>query len=189
MAAGRGGFAMINRQRGVRFALPGLREFLERIRKELGLAGTQLVICFVTDAEMARMNEVYRQKRGPTDVLSFPAEQPRRNGVGVRARVGRIPRGTQPNHAGHARVPGREPGKNCRPARRTLAEYLGDIAISPATARQNAKKHGHGLAMELRILMLHGVLHLLGYDHETDHGEMDRLEMKLRRRFGLTWGI
>jgi probable rRNA maturation factor len=39
--------------------------------------------------------------------------------------------------------------------------------------------------VELRILMLHGVLHLLGYDHETDGGEMQRLEMKLRRRFGL----
>jgi probable rRNA maturation factor len=41
----------------------------------------------------------------------------------------------------------------------------------------------------LRILMLHGVLHLLGYDHETDHGEMNRVEDRLRRRFGLTWGI
>jgi len=63
--------------------------------------------------------------------------------------------------------------------------YLGDIAISPATARRYAKKNGRSLAAELRILMLHGVLHLLGYDHESDRGEMDRLEAKLRRRFGL----
>jgi probable rRNA maturation factor len=64
-------------------------------------------------------------------------------------------------------------------------EYLGDIAISPATARRNAKKYGRTLPVELRILMLHGALHLLGYDHETDRGEMNRVEQRLRRRLGL----
>ncbi len=64
-------------------------------------------------------------------------------------------------------------------------EYLGDIAISPATARRYAKKHGRELSSELRVLILHGVLHLLGYDHETDRGEMDRIERKLRKRLGL----
>jgi len=63
--------------------------------------------------------------------------------------------------------------------------YLGDIAISPATARRYAKNNGRSLSAELRVLMLHGVLHLLGYDHEVDSGEMVRLEGKLRRRFGL----
>jgi len=64
-------------------------------------------------------------------------------------------------------------------------ECLGDIAISPATARRYAKKNGRKLSSELRVLILHGVLHLLGYDHETDRGEMDRVERKLRRRLGL----
>jgi probable rRNA maturation factor len=63
--------------------------------------------------------------------------------------------------------------------------YLGDIAISPATARRYAKKNGRHLTSELRVLILHGVLHLLGYDHETDQGQMDRIERKLRSRFGL----
>ncbi len=63
--------------------------------------------------------------------------------------------------------------------------YLGDIAIAPATARRYAKKNGRSLNNELRVLILHGVLHLLGYDHETDRGEMDRIEQKMRRRFGL----
>ena len=63
--------------------------------------------------------------------------------------------------------------------------FLGDIAISPASARRNAKSSGHSLATELRILMLHGVLHLLGYDHETDSGQMHRLEQNLRQRLGL----
>jgi probable rRNA maturation factor len=64
-------------------------------------------------------------------------------------------------------------------------QYLGDIAISPATARRYAKENGRKLSSELRVLILHGVLHLLGYDHETDRGEMDRVERKLRKRLGL----
>jgi probable rRNA maturation factor len=63
---------------------------------------------------------------------------------------------------------------------------LGDIAIAPETARRYAKKNGRSLGNELRVLILHGVLHLLGYDHETDRGEMDRIERKMRRRFGLS---
>src|SRR5277367_7186483 len=69
--------AVINRQRGVKFAVAPLEEFLQRVRDELGLAETELVICFVTDAEIARMNWAFRKKRGPTDVLSFPAEKQR----------------------------------------------------------------------------------------------------------------
>ena len=66
-----------------------------------------------------------------------------------------------------------------------MQTYLGDIAIAPVTARRYAKKNGRSLSNELRVLILHGVLHLLGYDHETDRGEMDRIERKMRRRFGL----
>ena len=76
---------------------------------------------------------------------------------------------------------------NRKVARSSLSAqtFLGDIAISPASARRNAKSSGHSLATELRILMLHGVLHLLGYDHETDSGQMHRLEQNLRQRLGL----
>src|SRR5262249_23856282 len=66
------------------------------------------------------------------------------------------------------------------------SSFLGDIAISPITARRNAKSAGRPLATELRILMLHGVLHLLGYDHEADTGQMDRLEQNLRVKLGLS---
>jgi probable rRNA maturation factor len=65
------------------------------------------------------------------------------------------------------------------------ANELGDIAISPETARRNAKKYGRTVEQEIRILMLHGTLHLLGYDHEADDGAMERLEMRLRRRLRL----
>lgn len=64
-------------------------------------------------------------------------------------------------------------------------KFLGDIAIAPAVARRYAKKNGRTLESEICILILHGILHLLGYDHETDQGQMDRIETKLRRELGL----
>jgi probable rRNA maturation factor len=61
--------------------------------------------------------------------------------------------------------------------------HLGDILISVPTARRQAAAAGHPVERELRILLLHGVLHCLGHDHETDQGEMERLERRLRRVF------
>ena len=60
--------------------------------------------------------------------------------------------------------------------------FLGDIVISVATADRNASAEGHSTGEEIRLLILHGVLHLMGYDHETDHGEMKSLELSLRER-------
>lgn len=62
---------------------------------------------------------------------------------------------------------------------------IGDIVISVATAERNARRLGRSLAQELDVLALHGFLHTLGYDHEKDGGEMDRLEARLRRKLGL----
>jgi probable rRNA maturation factor len=59
---------------------------------------------------------------------------------------------------------------------------LGDIVISVETAEKNARTLGRTLPQELDVLALHGFLHVLGYDHETDDGTMDRLERRLRRR-------
>ena len=143
-----------NHQRTVRLARRPLESFLRRVQDELGLQEIGVTICLVSDAEIARMNETFRKKKGPTDVLSFPSVARRRP---VRRSANKMKAG----------------------------EYLGDIAISPATARRYAKKNGRTLSSELRVLILHGVLHLLGYDHETDRGEMDRVERKFRKRFGL----
>ncbi len=153
---------ILNRQRAVRVARRPLELFLARVRRELGIGPADVTICFVSDAEIARMNQAFRKRRGPTDVLSFPA-------VARHAPV-RFHRRRKP-----------------RSARRSNSEvFLGDVAISPATARRNARKLGRTLPSELQILILHGVLHLLGYDHETDRGEMDRVEARLRQRLGLT---
>jgi rRNA maturation RNase YbeY len=152
---------ILNRQRAVRVARRPLELFLARVRRELGIGEADVTICFVSDAEIARMNQSFRKKKGPTDVLSFPA-------IHRRVRVS-LPR-----------------RRRAGSGRRSPKVFLGDVAISPATARRNAKKLGRSLPGELQILILHGVLHLLGYDHETDRGEMNRVEAELRRRLGLT---
>lgn len=150
---------ILNRQHSVRVPVRELTSFLERARRALRLPAGSLTVCLVTDAEIARWNLAYRGKRGPTDVLSFPAEAEQ----APRAR--RLPR--QPKSTG------------------TLDAYLGDIAIAPAVARRNAVRFGRTFIQEMRVLVLHGILHLMGYDHETDNGQMERRERRLRRTLGL----
>lgn len=67
--------------------------------------------------------------------------------------------------------------------------YLGDVVIAAGVARRQAKEAGHSIHTELRVLALHGLLHLLGYDHERDAGRMARLERRLRRKGGLREGL
>lgn len=152
---------MENHQRRVRIVLPPLERYFARVRKIFGLADGAASIWFVDDAQMARWNRSYRRKRGSTDVLSFPASANGHARRGLPVRVGRR-KSALPDH-----------------------DYLGDIAISPVMAKRNARRFGRTLPDELRILILHGVLHLLGYDHETDGGEMSRVENRLRAKLGL----
>jgi probable rRNA maturation factor len=137
---------IVNRQRRVPVALHPLRRFFECVRRELGFSPESVTIQLISDETMAQLNETFRKKSGPTDVLSFPA-----NGA---------PRAINSN-------------------------YIGDIAISPETARRNARRFSRSLPVEMRILILHGMIHLAGFDHETDHGEMDRFERRLRKRLGV----
>jgi probable rRNA maturation factor len=65
----------------------------------------------------------------------------------------------------------------------------GDLAISLETAAIQAADHGHALQMEVKILILHGLLHLAGYDHEHDQGQMQRRESLLRKQFALPAGL
>jgi probable rRNA maturation factor len=67
--------------------------------------------------------------------------------------------------------------------------HWGDIAISLGRARVQASEFGHSLETEVRILMLHGALHLLGHDHETDSGQMARAEKRWRAKLGLPNGL
>ena len=67
--------------------------------------------------------------------------------------------------------------------------HLGDIVIARGVARRQARAESHPEATEWRVLALHGLLHLLGYDHDADNGVMIRLERRLRRRGGLEHGL
>lgn len=69
------------------------------------------------------------------------------------------------------------------------ANYLGDVVIATGVAQRQAEEAGHSVQTELRVLALHGLLHLLGYDHERDDGQMRRVEARLRRSAGLKEGV
>jgi probable rRNA maturation factor len=166
---------ILNRQRAVRVARQPLEAFCRRVLTEMDLGESDLTICLVSDAEIAQMNEAFRKKKGPTDVLSFPAQKKRWPAASAAKKI-------YTENAEDTETTEKGRGKQDS---RTADTYLGDIAIAPETARRYGKKNGRSLNNELRVLILHGVLHLLGYDHEADRGEMNRIERKLRRRFGL----
>jgi probable rRNA maturation factor len=76
-----------------------------------------------------------------------------------------------------------------KPGRRGAPVLAGDLAISVDTARKQAVAMRHALTVEIKVLMLHGLLHLAGYDHETDDGEMARREERMRAKLGLPHGL
>jgi probable rRNA maturation factor len=165
---------IVNRQHRVRVPVQELTKFLAHARRAVRLPAGSLTVCLVTNAEMARWNRAYRGKRGPTDVLSFPADAEqwqRRN----RRAQGKT-KGRRAERFPSLAFPGSSD---------VSASFLGDIAIAPAVARRNARGFGRTFAEEMRILIVHGMLHLMGYDHETDTGQMDRRERRLRRALGL----
>src|ERR1700675_2180823 len=154
--SGEGFPAIENHQRIVRVNLPALERFLQQVKTEIGLGKDCVAIRLIGNPEMARLNETYRKKNGVTDVLSFPVA-----------------------------ADSAKPGTLRQQVQKARGGFLGDIAIAPKDAPRNAKSLGPQLPEELKVLILHGVLHLLGYDHETDRGEMERIEMRLRRKLGI----
>jgi len=139
-----------------------LARFARRLQSEV--AGGRAFDCLITgDVELRRLNREFRGKDYATDVLSFRAN--RSLTVAAQKRDATEPR---PSGSGM---------------------YLGDIAISIQRARAQGRKFGHGTEHEIRILMLHGLLHLLGMDHESDRGEMARAELRWRTKLGLRNGL
>jgi len=153
----RRGSAHLGNRRARGAAGPRVRRVLRAAAGALGVSG-EVALVLTSDAPVRRLNARYRGKDKPTDVLSFPGPASGRFAPAKKSRR-RI-------HSG-----------DCE-----RQEGLGDIVISLDTAARNAPRFGRTLAQELDILALHGFLHVLGYDHETDDGTMDRLEGRLRKR-------
>ncbi|MFZ3215345.1 MAG: rRNA maturation RNase YbeY [Candidatus Acidiferrales bacterium] len=158
---------ILNRQRRIRVSIPSLEKFLAAARRRLRLPPGSVTVALVSDAQIARWNRAYRGKNRPTDVLSFPAD------------------GSQAEPKNRRKHRPRGAARKARLSASATPAYLGDIAIAPAVARRNALRFGRAFNLEMRILILHGILHLMGYDHETDHGQMERRENLLRRELGL----
>lgn len=125
-------------------------------------------VAIVSDARVRALNRQYRRIDHPTDVLSFPVDN--------------SPPRTQSSRRS-------EPKEFSARSASSAARFLGDIVIARGVARRQAREAGHSEATEMKVLALHGLLHLLGYDHERDNGAMARLERKLRRRGGLREGL
>jgi len=152
--------------RGGALKVPGLARWIAAVApaRARGLVS----IAIVSDARVRALNRRYRRKDYATDVLSFPNVGWTGRGGGT----GRTGRTLQPD-----------------PPLQPSPPFLGDIVIARGVARRQARDAGHSELTELRVLALHGLLHLLGYDHEHDDGRMRRLEERLRRKGGLQEGL
>jgi probable rRNA maturation factor len=143
---------VVNRQRLARIDARRVARLADATLGVMGRDRANLTVAFVRDRVIRELNGKFRGSDRATDVLSFPAEDERKNASGV-----------------HFMGSG-------------VSEHVGDIVVSTDTALRQANDAGHSFAREVDELVIHGVLHLCGYDHETDRGQMNRLELKLRRK-------
>ena len=145
-----------------------LRRTVERVLLGEGITGTvELSVTVSDDDTIRRLNARYRGIDVPTDVLSFPLHS-------------QYPGPSNEECAASCEEKGKEAIQFVLPPDEVL--YLGDVVVSFPRALEQAKDYGHSLERELSYLVAHGVLHLLGYDHET---EEQRRQMRLREEAAL----
>jgi probable rRNA maturation factor len=155
-------------------AAPGLARWLARVAPSR--ARGSVGIAMVSDARIRQLNHRFRGIDHVTDVLSFPAESytsPQRT---QRSRKSKPIK----DDLGFSSV---------SPVSSVVENFLGDIVIARGVAGRQARRARHSERTEIRVLALHGLLHLLGYDHERDDGLMRRVEGRLRRKGGLPGGL
>lgn len=143
---------VVNRQRLARIDARRVASLAGATLGAIGRDGANLTVAFVRDRVIRELNDKFRGTDLATDVLSFPGEDERERAGGVTF-IGS-----------------------------DISDHLGDIVVSTDTALRQANGAGHSFEREVDELVIHGVLHLCGYDHETDVGQMNRLELKLRRK-------
>lgn len=139
-----------------------LERWIELCRAALTMEGVrspaEVSLIFSDEATIAELNERFMGKKGPTDVLSFPIDEHEN------------PSGRVPDAGGSG--PGEPPDE-------LIPTLVGDIVICPAVAAINAIEHGVSFDDEVALLVVHGVLHLLGWDHEVDE-EAEKMEARER---------
>lgn len=134
----------------------------------------EVSVAMVSDRRMRSLNRQFRGKDAVTDVLSFPFDF-------AQGKAFDFAQGKPFDFAqGKAAAESPEP---------RAGAFLGDIVIASGVARRQAREMAHAVRTEVRVLALHGLLHLLGYDHESDNGRMRRVEARLRKRAGLREGL
>ena len=143
---------IVNRQRLARVEAARVATVADATLQAVGKINANLTVAFVRDSVVRNLNSTFRGVSHASDVLSFPAQEMRKI-------------------AGDDYFVGG-----------SALEHLGDIVISTDTALRQADDSGHSFEREVDELVIHGVLHLCGYDHDTDRGQMNRLELKLRKK-------
>ena len=156
---------VVNLQRKVKVELATYRTYInELVAAVPETSDCTFSVAFIADSRMKQLNELFRGKNTSTDVLSFPWSEPPASAGGQLAD---------------------DDSTNWPPAHAGGSDFLGDIVISAEQAQKQAAENGLTLENEIKQLILHGLLHLLGYDHETDDGEMNALELELREKLGI----
>lgn len=143
-----------NTQKKVRVSAGSLRNAASSVLEYMGCTNAELSVLITGDRKMRALNRQYRGKDSTTDVLSFPAIE---GGDALKAAFSR---------------------KDGPPA------ALGDIVISASRALKQSEEIGQPLDDELMFLLVHGILHLLGYDHETSPTEKRAMEKKQKELVG-----
>lgn len=137
-----------------------IHSLARRILQCVGVPHFELSIQFTDDPSIQALNRTYRDKDAATDVLSFPQ--------------------LELTHPLVVRIPSQQTGSPedevMANARAEPPKHLGDLIISLDQAQKNARSIGHGLDREVVFLMVHGVLHLCGYDHENQEDEEKMIE-------------
>jgi len=154
---------VINLQRKIKLDRDVFRNYVNSLSSSVEEAnGKTFSVAFVSDTRMIELNKFFRGIDSTTDVLSFPMSEP-------------------PAVAGGFSLDPVQP-----PTTVGGSDFLGDIVISVEQAALQAKENKLSLENEIKQLILHGLLHLCRYDHETDNGEMNQRELELRERLHIS---
>ncbi len=156
---------VINLQRKTRLDSHVFRKYVQQLSSAVDDAkGKTFSVAFVSDKRMIELNKFFRGKDTTTDVLSFPYKSDQF----IQSAQFNVPTQVQTD------------------ALDMSTDFLGDIVVSAEQAAKQAKENKLSLENEIKQLILHGLLHLCGYDHETDNGEMAARELELRDKLSIS---